>query len=72
MNIPTYFIGAILFLITQSATAIWWASNVSARLDHLEIEHDQIVKITEHLDVLEYKVDHIFKLMKNIVGKEGI
>ena len=72
MNIPTYLIGAILFLITQSATAVWWASSVSARLDHLEMEHDQIVKITEHLDVLEYKVDHIYELIKSVVGKEVI
>lgn len=72
MNIPSYLIGAVIFLITQTATAIWWASNVDARLDHMELEHNQLLEITEHLDVLEYKVDHIFKLMKNVVGKDSI
>tara|TARA_R100001443_G_scaffold69354_1_gene77928 strand:+ start:2975 stop:3391 length:417 start_codon:yes stop_codon:yes gene_type:complete len=35
MKIPTYLIGAIIFLVGQTATAIWWASSLSAEVDRV-------------------------------------
>ena len=35
MKIPTYLIGAIIFLIGQTAGAIWWASSLSAEVDRV-------------------------------------
>ena len=33
MNIPTYLLGAIIFLIGQTTGAIWWASSLSAEVE---------------------------------------
>ena len=35
MKVPTYLIGAIIFLVGQTATAIWWASSLSAEVDRV-------------------------------------
>ena len=35
MNIPTYLIGAVIFLIGQTTGAIWWASSLSAEVQRL-------------------------------------
>ena len=35
MNIPTYLIGAIIFLIGQTTGAIWWGSGLSAEVERL-------------------------------------
>lgn len=35
MNIPTYLLGAIIFLIGQTTGAIWWASGLSAEVERL-------------------------------------
>ena len=35
MKIPTYLIGAIIFLVGQTATAIWWASSLSSEVNRI-------------------------------------
>ena len=35
MNIPTYLLGAIIFLVGQTTGAIWWASGLSAEVERL-------------------------------------
>ena len=35
LNIPTYLLGAIIFLIGQTTGAIWWASSLSAEVERL-------------------------------------
>ena len=35
MNIPTYLIGAVIFLIGQTTGAIWWASGISSEVERL-------------------------------------
>ena len=35
VNIPTYLLGAIIFLIGQTTGAIWWASSLSAEVERL-------------------------------------
>mgnify|MGYP003643659077 FL=1 len=43
MNIPTYLLGAIIFLIGQTTGAIWWASSLSAEVERLSgIQGDAI------------------------------
>lgn len=35
MNIPTYLLGAIIFVIAQTSAGIWWASGLSSEVDRL-------------------------------------
>lgn len=35
MKIPTYLIGAIIFLVGQTAGAIWWASSLSSEVNRI-------------------------------------
>ena len=35
MKIPTYLIGAVIFLIGQTAGAIWWASSLSSEVNRI-------------------------------------
>ena len=35
LNIPTYLLGAIIFLVGQTTGAIWWASGLSAEVERL-------------------------------------
>ena len=35
MNIPSYMIGALIFLVGQTAGAIWWASGLSSEVNRL-------------------------------------
>ena len=35
MNIPTYLLGAIIFVVAQTSAGIWWASKTSSSIEHL-------------------------------------
>lgn len=35
MNIPTYLLGAIIFVVAQTSAGIWWASGLSSEVDRL-------------------------------------
>lgn len=43
MNIPTYLIGAIIFLIGQTVSAIWWASAMSSDVEALQKYTDKTI-----------------------------
>lgn len=47
MNIPTYLIGAIIFVIGQSVTAIWWASGLSSDVAALQKYTDKTIPALE-------------------------
>jgi len=42
INIPSYLLGAIIFVIGQTATAIWWASGISNDVEELKRDRDDI------------------------------
>lgn len=35
MNIPTYLLGAIIFVVAQTSAGIWWASGLSSEVERL-------------------------------------
>lgn len=47
MNIPTYLLGAIIFVIGQSITAIWWASALSSDVEALQKYTDKTIPALE-------------------------
>ncbi len=47
MNIPTYLLGAIIFVIGQSITAIWWASALSSDVAALQKYTDKTIPALE-------------------------
>ncbi len=70
INIPGYLLGAIIFLIGQTSTAIWWASGVSNDVEMLKRDRDEMSEIIEHLDVLAYRMEHLEKLIQRAFGPE--
>lgn len=47
MNIPTYLIGAIIFIIGQTVSAIWWASAMSSDVEALQKYTDKTIPALE-------------------------
>jgi hypothetical protein len=47
LNIPTYLLGAIIFVIGQSITAIWWASALSSDVEALQKYTDKTIPALE-------------------------
>ena len=39
MNIPTYLLGAIIFVVAQTSAGIWWARGLSSEVDRLAGSH---------------------------------
>ena len=70
INIPGYMLGAIIFLIGQTSTAIWWASGISNDVEMLKRDRDEMSEIIEHLDVLAYRMEHLEKLIQRAFGPE--
>ena len=70
IKIPGYLLGACIFLIGQTSTAIWWASGISSDVTMLKQDRDEMAKIIEHLDVLAYRMEHLEKLIQRAFGPE--
>ncbi|MEK9770466.1 MAG: hypothetical protein VW683_16255 [Betaproteobacteria bacterium] len=70
MTIPTYLLGAIIFLVTQTATAIWWASGISNDVEMLKRDRDDIKTMVDHLDVLTYRIETLEATINRAFGKE--
>ena len=77
MNIPTYLIGAIIFVIGQSITAIWWASGLSSdvaalqkytdkTIPALEAESQQCALEIHNLKKLEHDRDILAEAVKGL------
>lgn len=70
MNIPTAYLGALIFLIGQTATAIWWASSISNDVEILKRDRDNISEMVDHLDVLAYRIEALEATINRAFGKE--
>ena len=70
INIPGYMLGAIVFIIGQTSTAIWWASGISSDVSMLKQDRDEMAEIIEHLDVLAYRMEHLEKLIQRAFGPD--
>tara|TARA_R100000951_G_scaffold71607_2_gene60321 strand:+ start:1095 stop:1313 length:219 start_codon:yes stop_codon:yes gene_type:complete len=72
MNIPPYLISAIIFLIVQTTTAVWWASSISNDVDMLKSDRDNMAMIIDNLDVLSYRLESLEKMLERVYGPEAI
>tara|TARA_R110002020_G_scaffold433240_1_gene643351 strand:+ start:178 stop:480 length:303 start_codon:yes stop_codon:yes gene_type:complete len=63
MNIPTYLIGAVIFLIGQTTGAIWWASSLSAEVQRLSgIQGTAIPVLQAAQQACEVEIHNLKKL----------
>lgn len=71
MTIPPYLISAIIFLIVQTATAVWWASSISNDVEMLKRDRDDMAMIIANLDVLSYRLETLEKMLQQVLGPEA-
>jgi len=71
MTIPPYLISAIIFLIVQTSTAVWWASNISSDVAMLKRDRDDMAMIIDNLDVLSYRLETLEKMLQQVLGSEA-
>ena len=68
MKIPTYLIGAIIFLVGQTATAIWWASSLSSEVNRIATVQSnfpgkQIEALQEDAAACEIEIHNLKKVV---------
>ncbi len=71
MTIPPYLISAIIFLIAQTTTAVWWASSISNDVAMLKRDRDDMALIIDNLDVLSYRLETLEKMLQRVLGPEA-
>ena len=71
MTIPPYLISAIIFLIVQTTTAVWWASSISNDVAMLKRDRDDMAMIIDNLDVLSYRLETLEKMLEQVLGSEA-
>ena len=71
MTIPPYLISAIIFLIAQTTTAVWWASSISNDVAMLKSDRDNMAMIIDNLDVLSYRLETLEKMLQRVLGPEA-
>ena len=71
MTIPPYLISAIIFLIVQTTTAVWWASSISSDVDMLKRDRDDMALIIDNLDVLSYRLETLETMLERVLGPES-
>ena len=71
MTIPPYLISAIIFLIVQTSTAVWWASSISNDVAMLKRDRDDMAMIIDNLDVLSYRLETLEKMLQQVLGPEA-
>ena len=71
MTIPPYLISAIIFLIAQTTTAVWWARSISSDVDMLNRDRDEMAMIIDNLDVLSYRLETLEKMLQRVLGPEA-
>ena len=71
MTIPSYLISAIIFLIVQTTTAVWWASSISSDVDMLKRDSHDMAIIIDNLDVLSYRLETLEKMLQRVLGPEA-
>ena len=72
MTIPSYLISAIIFLIVQTTTAVWWASSISSDVDMLKRDSHDMAIIIDNLDVLSYRLEALETMLQRVLGPEGM
>lgn len=71
MNIPPYLISAVIFLIIQTTTAVWWASGITSDVTILKHDRDDMAMIIDNLDVLSYRLETLEKMLQRVLGPEA-
>ena len=71
MTIPPYLLSAIIFLIVQTSTAVWWASSISNDVAMLKRDRDDMAMIIDNLDVLSYRLETLEKMLQQVLGPEA-
>ena len=71
MTIPPYLISAIIFLIAQTTTAVWWASSISNDVAMLKRDRDDMAMIIDNLDVLSYRLETLEKMLQRVLDPEA-
>ena len=71
MTVPPYLISAIIFLIVQTTTAVWWASSISSDVDMLKRDRDDMAMIIDNLDVLSYRLETLETMLERVLGPES-
>ncbi len=71
MTIPSYLISAIIFLIAQTTTAVWWASSISNDVEMLKRDSHDMAIIIDNLDVLSYRLETLEKMLQRVLGPEA-
>ena len=71
MTIPPYLISAIIFLIVQTTTAVWWASSISSDVAMLKRDRDDMALIIDNLDVLSYRLETLETMLERVLGPES-
>ena len=71
MTIPPYLISAIIFLIVQTTTAVWWASSISSDVAMLKRDRDDMALIIDNLDVLSYRLEALETMLERVLGPES-
>ena len=71
MTIPPYLISAIIFLIVQTSTAVWWASSISNDVAMLKSDRDDMAMIIDNLDVLSYRLETLEKMLQRVLDPEA-
>ena len=70
MNIDAKFFGILIFLVSQTAAGIWWASSLSSEVERLAgiqgTSIPAIEKAIEGLDVMGFRVDQLSKELERI------
>jgi len=71
MTVSPYLLSAIIFLIVQTTTAVWWASSISNDVEMLKRDRDDMAMIIDNLDVLSYRLETLEKMLQRVVGPEA-
>jgi hypothetical protein len=71
MTIPPYLISAVIFLIVQTTTAVWWASSISSDVDMLKRDSHDMAIIIDNLDVLSYRLEALETMLERVLGPEA-
>jgi len=71
MTVSPYLLSAIIFLIGQTTTAVWWASSISSDVDTLKRDSHDMSIIIDNLDVLSYRLEELEKMLQQVLEPEA-
>ena len=71
MTVSPYLLSAIIFLIGQTTTAVWWANSISSDVDTLKRDSHDMSIIIDNLDVLSYRLEELEKMLQQVLDPEA-